>query len=125
MLINLSNHPSPAWPENQMKAACELFSLVTDLPFPQIEPGISRAEMEQLVLSYGNQCLQQIADAGPGNHAVHLMGEMVFTTALASWLLRRNVRCVASATRRITRTNGNEQISVFEFAGFRDYFIFY
>lgn len=123
MLINLSNHPSALWPEIQMNAARELFSAVTDMPFPHIEPGISQADMEQLVLTYGKKCVQKIADAGPGNHAVHLMGEMVFTTALVTWLLRHNIRCVASATRRITRTNGNEQTSVFEFSGFRDYFI--
>ncbi|HQK36968.1 MAG TPA: CRISPR-associated protein [Bacteroidales bacterium] len=123
MLINLSNHPSALWPEKQMRAARQLFGSVTDLPFPQIDPNMPREQMENLVMEYAGRCFDMLKEAGEGPHAVHLMGEMVFTTALVSYLLKRNVRCLASTTRRIAQSQGNMQTSSFVFESFRDYFI--
>lgn len=38
MLLNLSNHPSSLWCDEQKKAAETLFGEIVDLPFPQVDP---------------------------------------------------------------------------------------
>lgn len=38
MLLNLSNHPSSLWCDEQIKAAETLFGEIVDLPFPQVDP---------------------------------------------------------------------------------------
>ena len=116
MLLNLSNHPSSQWPQNQMDAAIKQYGSVKDLPFPNIDPNLSPDEIQYLAKDYE----AKIRKINPT--AVHIMGELTFTHALISKLKSTGIQCIASTTDRITIIDekGNK-ISTFKFVQFREY----
>ncbi len=118
MLINLSNHPSAAWPEAQRAAAREQFGeIIEDWAFPNISPHATAEEVAQLAEDY----FQRIAQTTPRPQAVHLMGEMNFTFALVCRLLKAGYRVVASTTERDVVEQDGVKTSRFRFVQFRDY----
>jgi hypothetical protein len=122
MLLNLSNHPSDLWDENQLKAATDNFGKVADLPFPEISPEADSASIEGLARHYCKKVLNLLSSSSDAHSAVHLMGEMTFSYCLTGFLQQAGVRCVASTTVRKVLNNQNGQKTVnFEFRKFRDY----
>ncbi len=115
MLINLSNHPSTNWSENQINIGNVSFGQIIDLPFPQIDPESSEKDIEILVAEYH----QKIVNLQP--KAVHIMGELVFTHKLVNSLKKIPIACVASTTHRNTIEKDGVKTSVFEFVKFRYY----
>lgn len=116
MLLNLSNHPSASWPENQMNAAIQQYGKVEDLPFPAINPEWSTDEVRQLAEQYEIKVRQL------NPTAVHIMGELTFTFMLVNKLKEIGIPCIASATNRmVTSENDGVKTSVFEFVRFREY----
>jgi hypothetical protein len=115
MLLNLSNHPSTAWPQNQLASASR-WGDIQDLPFPQIDPSAQQNNIEALAKSY----LTKILKLNPA--AVHLMGELTFSFALVHLLKSHGFTVLASTTHRTTevRPDGTK-ISKFEFVQFRHY----
>lgn len=123
MLLNLSNHPSSSWPENQKQKALEHYAEILDIPFPAIDPGWSEMKIAQLASEYSRLCLGKL-NAKPCTHshsAAHIMGELTFCFAVVSLLQKKGVRCVASTTVRIANQNGKVRISEFSFVRFREY----
>ncbi len=121
MLINLSNHPSDKWPDEQKQSAIAQFGQIADIPFPAIDPIASSADVLRLAQEYAVKCRGQFPP-DKGTNAVHIMGEMTFTCAVVVLLQQTGLRCVASTTRRIAETGPDGQkISVFQFCQFRDY----
>ena len=116
MLLNLSNHPSTSWSEEQIAATQSRYGTVQDLPFPQIPPTWTTDEVEQLVEEH----ITKIRQANPT--AVHLMGELTFCFSLVAKLQRIGIPCVASTTERntIDKPDGTK-IAVFRFVKFREY----
>ena len=116
MLLNLSNHPSEAWPINQRLMAIEKYHSITDLPFPPIDPYWGIAEVLDLTADY----VQKIRGIDP--IAIHIMGELTFTLNLVNQLKAIGFSCVASTTERIATTDefGNKT-STFRFVQFRPY----
>jgi hypothetical protein len=116
MLLNLSNHPSKLWSQEQQKAAEEAYQKIQDLPFPPIDPKSTSAAIQQLALGY----CKKIIRLKP--QAVHLMGEMTFTYALVRLLQTQGIICIASTSERkvITEENGKKMV-LFEFEQFRVY----
>jgi len=119
MLINLSNHPSAAWPEAQRAAAREQFGEIEDWAFPNISPHATAEEVAQLAEGY----FRRIAQTTPRPRAVHLMGEMNFTFALVRRLLEAGYRVVASTTERDVVEHEGVKTSRFRFVQFRDYLL--
>jgi hypothetical protein len=118
MLLNLSNHPSPRWPAEQL-AAAEIYGPVRDLPFPHIPPEASTAEVQQLAGEYLAQ-IQELAQAGPVT--VHLMGELTFVYMLAGLLRQAGIPCLAGTTARIVHEEEDgRKVSQFQFVQFRNY----
>jgi hypothetical protein len=122
MLINLSNHPSHLWPENQINLAKQLFGNIIDIPFPDVSPTGDEEYIEQL----SNQYFQKILDIKnqyPNETlTVHIMGELTFCFSLIKKLQQHNIFCVASTTQRIAEiTPDNKKISKFNFVKFRKY----
>ena len=115
MLLNLTNHSSNLWPENQRKKAIELFKSIIDLPFPQISPSLDSAGLDLLAEDYEHQ----VRKLDP--IAVHIMGEMTFTFRLVTLLKSQGISCVASTTQRIASEENGIKISKFEFVQFRSY----
>ncbi|MCR9290713.1 MAG: CRISPR-associated protein [Bacteroidetes bacterium] len=115
MLLNLSNHPSTRWTEEQMNTAIEQYSRIKDLFFPNIPPELGSEGLEELV----DQYLQKIQKENP--KAVHLMGEMTFTYRLVTKLKEAGIPCIASTTNRIVEEKDGKKIVQFQFVQFREY----
>lgn len=116
MLINLTNHPSVSW-SNEQRMAAEVYGKIVDLPFPQVDPNCTETEIDRLsddylcrILGYGDDCV------------VHIMGELTFVFSLVNKLKQRGVTCVASTTARVVIDKGNGlKESQFKFVSFRMY----
>ena len=116
MFVNLSNHPSGFWSEEQLAAARQ-FGDIVDLQFPNIDPSLSSAA----VSSIADKTVDTIMALGK-DVVVHVMGEMTFTYAVVSRLKALGIRCVASTTERETTYNSNgTKLSEFSFVKFREY----
>jgi hypothetical protein len=118
MLINLSNHPSHLWKEEQLEAA-SYYGEVVDVPFPDIDPEGDEVYIQKLCHEYIEKILQLSQER---NITVHVMGEMTFTHCLVRELLSKGIPCVASTSRRIVSDTGNGTKEVqFVFSQFREY----
>lgn len=141
MLINLSNHPSSAWSETQLREALKQFGCIYDLPFPAISPKAGTNRVNKLAAGYFQDILVlqfqsaeevEVTDpalkaAGVGYHdlkepfGVHLMGELTFCFALAARLQSHFIRCIVSTTARKAIEQDGMKLSQFNFVKFRDY----
>ena len=74
MFINLTNHPSERWSEEQLNAA-RCYGEIVDLAFPTIEPTFTKEDILFLV----KECTETILGLIEGDSVVHVMGEMTFT----------------------------------------------
>ena len=116
MFINLTNHPSENWSEEQLKAAQE-YGEIVDISFPNIEPFFTSEDINELAETTMEGI--KILDAHP---VVHVMGEMTFTYAVVSRLKALGITCVASTTERIVKMMPDgKKISEFKFVQFREY----
>ena len=117
MFINLTNHPSERWSEEQLNAA-RCYGEIVDLSFPIIEPTFTREDIMFLVREY-TETIWGLTD---GNIVVHVMGEMTFTYNLVNALKEKGITCLASTTERNTiMTPDGKKISEFKFVQFREY----
>ena len=122
MLINLSNHPSPNWPEAQLQAASQ-YGKIIDLPFPEVDPACNQEYIQTLCEEY----LQKINDicrdtaCHISTFTVHIMGEMTFTFSMVNALQEQGVTCVASTTERVSSEEKGVKKSEFRFVQFRKY----
>ena len=119
MFINVSNHPSDSWSDQQLLAARE-YGVIIDIPFPQIDPDTSTVEISALAHEY----MLKIEEYR--NAVVMVQGEFTFSYALTRRLREKDIIVVAACTRR----KAEEQVmpdgtvlksSIFEFGGFREY----
>ena len=121
MLINLSNHPYIYWGELQRREALEQWGEVEDIPFPAIDPNLSREELLPIVDDYLGKCMACAIRYGDGT-AFHIMGESVFCFHLINKLLAAGYRVVASAaTRDAEYMADGHKITMFNFVRFREY----
>lgn len=117
MFINLTNHPSDKWSEEQLEAA-RRYGEIVDLSFPIIEPTYSKDDIMLLV----RECTETIMGIKEGVTVVHVMGEMTFTYNLINALKDAGITCLASTTERNTiMTPDGKKISEFKFVQFREY----
>lgn len=119
MLINLSNHPSPLWSQEQIKTAGDQFGDVTDLPFPVVDPAGDEKYIQSLVDDYIAKI--QLLTKDSSNVTVHIMGEMTFSFALVAALQKIGIKCVASTTSRVAVEGNGVKTSEFQFVKFREY----
>jgi len=128
MLINLSNHHSQNWSEDQKNAANQLFKRIIDLPFPDIDPSASIEEVIELAQRFKLKCMKLFDNEQENyldkHNAVHVMGEMTFTYNLVFLLHQEFIRAVVSATERVANEdNSGIKTSVFRFKRFRSFHI--
>lgn len=119
MLINITNHPSNMWSENQINAA-KKYGEIFDMPFPNIDATANEKQISKLA----DQYLQKILNISKEKSiTVHLMGELTFTYALLKRLQQHGICCVASTSCRIVKkeTSGHKEDVYFEFERFRIY----
>jgi hypothetical protein len=121
MLINLSNHPSADWSQEQKLKAIELYQEIIDMPFPNVDPNGDEEYIENLTNEYLNKVLE-IKNRTSKKLVVHLMGELTFSFALLVKLKANGIKCVASTTKRIVEaTSQNTIVKTFVFVRFREY----
>lgn len=118
MFVNLTNHPSSGWSEEQLKAAWQ-YGEVVDFGFPDVKPDMTSDDVRLLA----EELVKEIMLMGNGERiCVHIMGEMTFTFALVSRLKALDITCVASTTERIVKMMPDgKKISEFKFVQFRKY----
>lgn len=121
MLINLSNHPVANWEFSQIKEAESSFMSIRDLNFPHIPPEADTEYIADLAGEYFTKCMNLLNKRNNELNAVHIMGEMTFSFALINMLIKENVLCLASTTKRDTSMIDNTKISKFKFVKFRKY----
>jgi len=114
--INLTNHPSSGWSEEQLKAA-QQYGEIVDLSFPNIEPYFTSKDIYELA-----ETTVDGIRAFDSNPVVHVMGEMTFTYAIVSRLKALGITCVASTTERLVKMmSDGKKVSEFKFVQFREY----
>lgn len=119
MLLNLSNHPSANWSEEQKTAANQQYGEIVDLPFPQVSPEGDEAYIAAIADEYSKK-VEKLSSRQ--SITVHLMGEMTLAFALAKRLQDNGITCVASTTERIAEDDAKGgKISKFKFVRFREY----
>lgn len=119
VFVNLSNHPSVDWSEEQKKAAL-VYGGIIDVPFPSVPSSCSDKAMQKLA----DKAVGAVGKAAyPAREVtVHVMGEMTLTYRIVNKLKARGIRCLASTSDRVANDLGNgEKISQFHFVEFREY----
>ena len=119
VFVNLSNHPSVDWSEEQKKAALAYGGII-DVPFPSVPSSCSDKAMQKLA----DKAVGAVGKAAyPAREVtVHVMGEMTLTYRIVNKLKARGIRCLASTSDRVANDLGNgEKISQFHFVEFREY----
>lgn len=94
-LINLTNHSSDKWDKDQIKEA-EKYGEIKDIKFPDVDPKLSKEEVDLLAQEYN----KKILDMSPS--AVLCQGEYSFTFALTNMLLENNIIVLAACSERTT-----------------------
>ena len=116
MFINLTNHPSGGWSEEQLAAAHE-YGEIVDIHFPNIEPDFTSSMVNRLA----DNTIESIKTLGE-DVVVHVMGEITYTYAVVSRLKALGITCLASTTERNTIiTSDGKKVSEFKFVQFREY----
>lgn len=120
MLINLSNHPKQNWSARQLETALTKYKSVVDLPFPQISPYATSAQVKKKADAYLTKILHLLKTSSDKYNAVHLMGEFSFVIYLYELLKKKNISVVVSTTDRITEEKEGKKIVTFNFVKFRE-----
>ena len=121
MFINLTNHPSDRWSEEQRSAALQ-YGQIVDIPFPQVPPEANEDYIARLADSLMLNVLTKRRQTNLEPIVVHLAGEHTLVYALVSRLRHAGIRCVASTTQRVAEEDGSGvKISEFKFVRFREY----
>lgn len=119
MFINLTNHPSEKWGEEQLKAARQ-YGEIVDIPFPVVEENATEPEIRKLADVYFDKIM---SEGKSHDLTVHIMGEQTLCYALISKLQKKGIRCVASCTKSDSFYNeAGQKVSTFHFSRFREYY---
>lgn len=116
--INVSNHPSCQWSNEQITAA-EKFGKIVDIPFPIVETKASKEDIDNIA----RDLLIRIRGIASSKQAqIHIMGEMTLTFALLLKLKTFGYTCYAATSNRdvILREDGVKEV-IFKFEKFREY----
>lgn len=117
LFLNISNHPSAGWSENQRAAAgCD----IVDIKFPMVDP----AADEEAIDGYAADVMSQVQELSKDHCPVtaHVMGEMTLTMKLIEKLKDIGVTCVAATTERHVVDNPDgSRTATFNFVRFRRY----
>lgn len=118
MFINLTNHPSAHWGEEQISAASQ-YGEIVDWPFPTVQPSASQDD----ILRFAEDVYSDVIDVyGNKIAAAHIMGEFTLCYALVQLFKASGITCLASTTDRVTTVNPDgSKTSMFKFVQFREY----
>ena len=117
--INLTNHPSRLWDNEQLDAARQ-YGRIIDIPFPEVNPF---AESEEIALM-ADACVEKIRDFE--EPTVLVQGEFTLVFAVVTRLKEEGIRVLAaSSERQVVEMKSEDgaliKKSVFRFRRFREY----
>ena len=119
MLVNFTNHKYEAWSDEQ-KSAAQKWGEVIDLPFPNVKPQASKADVEKMAQSFSGKIISMKPCATTAQ------GEMTLCFAVVNRLKAAEISVFAATSERTiiekTDEDGNSvRTSVFKFVQFREY----
>lgn len=127
MFINLSNHPSDRWSEEQLKAA-QAYGEIREIPFPNVDPESPAEVIQKQAEELVERVLDVLAalkspdsDAVADADVVMCQGEFTLCYRVVTILKEHGIRVVAACTERNVRMDGDQKISIFRFVQFREY----
>lgn len=129
MFINISNHASSKWSEEQLCAAREIDSQIEDVAFPNVDPHLSTDEVyslaDELVKKVKDLYVQKQTRSSfkffPGI-TVHIMGEAGLVKAAVDRLEELGITCFHSTTeRKVVENKDGTKTVTFNFIKFRQY----
>ena len=85
MLVNLTNHPSSKWSDEQRKAS-EIYGDIIDIPFPVIDPVFDDGYFDTIADEYVGKVVELSGDL-----VVLVQGEYVLTFKLVEMLKKRGI----------------------------------
>lgn len=114
VFLNLSNHPSSAWSNDQREAARRYAPELVDLEFPHVSPLWGEEDIKR--------CAEELLGQIPPltTHAM-VVGEPSLTMELVRRLQERGVVCLTATTERDVTYEGDQKTSRFRFVQFRPY----
>lgn len=121
IFINLSNHPSQKWCQEQKNAVDKIVpdAQIMDYPFPSVDSSLN----EDQVIKLSKQMVAEIVALKPA--AVMCQGEFGLTFCLVTMLKRMGIKTVYGCSERKTTErqteNGTEKVVTFDFVKFREY----
>lgn len=119
MFINFTNHPSHLWSKKQ-KIEANKYGAIKDIPFPLVDPNLSKEEIIRLAELYSTQ----IMNYNP--NAVLVQGEMTLSFQVINILKNTDIKLLCACSKRMSidkrDINGNTiKKSIFKFIQFREY----
>lgn len=126
MLINLTNHPSDKWADDQKNCAIELYGELKDLPFPMVPTSAGVPEVIVTADGIIDNILKIKEESSTAEtFAVMAQGEFTLTYAVVNRLKSMGITVISAVSERIVMEqveNGEVRKTViFRFAGFREY----
>ena len=120
MFINLSNHNSCNWYQEQLDAA-HIYGEIVDVAFPQVDPKGDTEYYDTLVKQNVGKILE--LDQHP---VVMVQGEFIFTFRIVTRLKALGIKCLAAVTRReavesVDSEGRMVKTSIFKFEQFMEY----
>lgn len=98
--INLSNHISSKWSNEQREAALALGEKIIDIEFPNINPHASTDEVHELALKYLFDIRGIVTNQGC---ILHIAGEATFVTHMINLASIDAKPCVTATSERISK----------------------
>lgn len=122
--INLSNHSSKNWSEEQLNSAKQYSENIIDIPYPNIPPTATQEQIRDIM----KDTLEKVVEANP--KTVMCMGENITCHNFVKELEKLNIQTVATVTKPVTEIVKNDDgtertVKTFNFEGFRDYDCFH
>jgi CRISPR-associated protein Csx16 len=113
--INLTNHPSSHWEQEQTEEALALAERIEDVPFPNVPPEASERDLA----AFAEACVTRVPTGA--THAL-VQGEFTLAFEIVRRLQERGVTCLAATTDRHVEDSGEgRKTSTFRFVRFRAY----
>ena len=114
VFINLTNHPSKYWGEQQKKEAHN-YGAIVDIPFPNVPAEATEDDIRRLC----DATVKKVMGYSP--EAVLCQGEFTLAFQIINTLLEQDVTVVAACSERVVKENGNRKESYFYFKKFRKF----
>ena len=121
--LNISNHPSDQWSEEQKAAARAIAPELLDISFPAVPPEADTAQIEEMA----DRLIASLHSMDMGvpwefAKAAMVQGEFTLAVALVRRLQQCGIPCYAATTQRVVETDSEgRKVSTFRFVRFRAY----